>query len=98
MFCTRCGTKAEDGALFCSNCGAKMLENQLYGCALAVILQQEIPRLPGTESVGNLLPAGGKIRMNIIIQSLGQTIETIRKGFSGAYAQMRLSIKSCKVL
>ncbi len=38
---------------------------------------------------------GEKIRMNIIIHSLGQTLE---KGFSGAHAQMRLSIKSCKVL
>jgi len=41
---------------------------------------------------------GEKIRMNIIIHSLGQTIETIKKGFSGAYMQVRLSIKSCKVL
>lgn len=47
MFCTKCGTKALDGALFCQKCGAKLIVDtsaaQTVPEALAVQPMSEVP-------------------------------------------------------
>lgn len=45
MYCSKCGTKAIDGAAFCQKCGAKLIPDNAKGQELVSVSKQESPAI-----------------------------------------------------